>query len=216
MDRPDSPEKALRGEIARLGQELEQTHVALEDAHAEIAALIGELDGLRSQTERLVRQHSSELARLVTDALRVVTPRPLPSEHLAEGRSLAARFFHPVVFSCGDARHFGQRAIERRAITACGMFLRVLDRQERRHLLGDRRHDELVDRDALALRDDFQQRVNGLGQLQANGVHRGNIGDTGNRERHSTCAALTSRRIVCLTRVDRSWRTVTVCAPTSP
>ncbi|MFZ0019783.1 MAG: ATP-binding protein [Acetobacteraceae bacterium] len=70
MDRPDSPEKAFRDEIARLGQELEQTHVALEDAHAEIAALTGELDGLRRQTERLIRQHSSEMAGLVTDALR--------------------------------------------------------------------------------------------------------------------------------------------------
>ncbi|MGC1408484.1 MAG: ATP-binding protein [Acetobacteraceae bacterium] len=68
MDRPDSPEKALRVEIARLGQELEQTHVALEDAHAEIAALAGEQDGLRREVTRLTRQHSAETARLVADA----------------------------------------------------------------------------------------------------------------------------------------------------
>ena len=69
MDRLDSPEKALRDEIARLGQELEQTHVALEDAHAEIAELTGEQDGLRRQAERLIRQHAAEMATLMTDAL---------------------------------------------------------------------------------------------------------------------------------------------------
>ncbi len=70
MDRPDSPEKDLRDEIARLGQELEQSHVTLEDAHAEIATLAGEQDGLRHEAERLTREHSSEIAGLVADALR--------------------------------------------------------------------------------------------------------------------------------------------------
>ena len=68
MDRPDSPEKALRDAIARLGQELEQAHVALEDAHAEIASLSGEQDGLRREVARLSRQQSTEIAGLVADA----------------------------------------------------------------------------------------------------------------------------------------------------
>ena len=70
MDRPDGPEKALRDKVARLGQELEQAHVALEDAHGEIAALIHEQDRLHREAEAGTRQHSAEVAALVTDALR--------------------------------------------------------------------------------------------------------------------------------------------------
>jgi signal transduction histidine kinase/ActR/RegA family two-component response regulator len=70
MERPDGPEKALRDEIARLGQEVEQAHVALEDAHGEIAALIGEQDRLRREVESGARQHSAEIAALMAGALR--------------------------------------------------------------------------------------------------------------------------------------------------
>jgi signal transduction histidine kinase/CheY-like chemotaxis protein len=70
MERPDGPEKSLCGEVARLGQELEQAHVALEDAHGEIAALTVEQDRLRREVESGTRQHSSEISALVADALR--------------------------------------------------------------------------------------------------------------------------------------------------
>ena len=36
MVQPDTLEKSLRDEVARLGEELEQARVALEDAHEEI------------------------------------------------------------------------------------------------------------------------------------------------------------------------------------
>ncbi len=70
MDQPDSPEKVLREEVARLGQELEQARVALEDAHREIAVLIGEQDLVRREDQRVVRQQAADLARLTADALR--------------------------------------------------------------------------------------------------------------------------------------------------
>jgi signal transduction histidine kinase/ActR/RegA family two-component response regulator len=55
MDRRDSVEKALHHQIARLGQELEQAHVALEDAQAEAAALAVEQDQLRHRVRALDR-----------------------------------------------------------------------------------------------------------------------------------------------------------------
>jgi signal transduction histidine kinase/ActR/RegA family two-component response regulator len=70
MERPDGQEKSLFDEVTRLGQELEQAHVALEDAHGEIAALTGEQDRLLREVERGTRQHSAEMAALVADALR--------------------------------------------------------------------------------------------------------------------------------------------------
>lgn len=63
MDRPDDPEKVLRGEIARLGQELEQARVALEDAHGEIGALTEERDRLRRTAAALERSRSEADAR---------------------------------------------------------------------------------------------------------------------------------------------------------
>lgn len=47
MAHPDVPKDLPSDEIARLRQELEQTQVALEDAHAEIEALVEERNGLQ-------------------------------------------------------------------------------------------------------------------------------------------------------------------------
>ena len=68
MERFDSPEKALRGEIARLGQELEQARVTLEDAQADSATLAREVERLRGVVADLDR------ARLVAER-RVILAR---------------------------------------------------------------------------------------------------------------------------------------------
>jgi hypothetical protein len=47
MDPPKGEQKAWCTEVARLGEELEQARVALEDAHIEIAALTQEREQLR-------------------------------------------------------------------------------------------------------------------------------------------------------------------------
>jgi signal transduction histidine kinase/ActR/RegA family two-component response regulator len=62
MEQPDGSRKALPDEIVRLGQELEQAHVSLEDAHAEIAALAKERNYLQQRIASL------EAARLTNDA----------------------------------------------------------------------------------------------------------------------------------------------------
>jgi signal transduction histidine kinase/ActR/RegA family two-component response regulator len=83
MDRPDNPGKSLSDEVTRLGQELEQARVALEDAHAEVGSLVGERDRLRLSVETLeraraeaaagaaqLRQHAAGTAALITKVLR--------------------------------------------------------------------------------------------------------------------------------------------------
>jgi signal transduction histidine kinase/CheY-like chemotaxis protein len=80
MDRPENLEKALRVEIVRLDQELEQARVALEDAHTEIAAFHEEVERLRrtaagrerarSQAEKsaaLARQQVAETSALLAN-----------------------------------------------------------------------------------------------------------------------------------------------------
>lgn len=86
MEPPNSDEKAWSAEVARLGQELEQTRVALEDAQSEIAGLIRERDRLRGTVAHLdqarteaqkallqVRGQAAGTAALVTSALQQTT-----------------------------------------------------------------------------------------------------------------------------------------------
>ena len=76
MEPRAAPEKSQREEIVRLGQELEQARVALEDAHSEIATLTEECErqarrikadeaAVRAQVEasdRRAREHAARLA----------------------------------------------------------------------------------------------------------------------------------------------------------
>ena len=58
----EAPEKSPSDEVARLGQELEQARVALEDAHNEIAVLTEE----HARLERRVKAHNA--ARMLAQA----------------------------------------------------------------------------------------------------------------------------------------------------
>ncbi len=79
MNPRTAPEKSLRDDIVRLGQELEQARVALEDAHAQITVLTEECgrqerraktqQAARSQAEAALRrahEQSAKLAALAT------------------------------------------------------------------------------------------------------------------------------------------------------
>jgi signal transduction histidine kinase len=65
MEPPNGEEKARRAEVARLGQELEQTRVALEDAHTEMAGLIDEREQLRSTAAALDRARENAEKALI-------------------------------------------------------------------------------------------------------------------------------------------------------
>jgi len=82
MERPDGGEKDWREELTRLGEELEQARVALEDAESETATLLKErdelrrtvtaLDRARTEAERVaieIRHQAAGTAALVAAAL---------------------------------------------------------------------------------------------------------------------------------------------------
>ena len=62
MEPRAAPEKSLRDEVVRLGQELEQARVALEDAHSEIAVLTEEC----ARQERRMKAHQAARAQAET------------------------------------------------------------------------------------------------------------------------------------------------------
>jgi signal transduction histidine kinase/ActR/RegA family two-component response regulator len=86
MDRPEDPEKALRDEVARLGSELEQARVTMEDAQARAAALYDETERLRrrvawlerermeAEAAAVMRRQAAGIAAMVTNALQQTDP----------------------------------------------------------------------------------------------------------------------------------------------
>jgi signal transduction histidine kinase/CheY-like chemotaxis protein len=58
MAHPDTTEKALREELARLGLELEQARVSLEDAHGEVATLTADCQRLQGAVATLEQARS--------------------------------------------------------------------------------------------------------------------------------------------------------------
>jgi len=82
------------------------------------------------------------------------------------GLHALVRQWSPVVFIWLDVRDLAHRTLEPATVATCGPRPQIVDGHKRRHLLGKRRCDELVDGDILRLDEFEDDKFKGLEELQ--------------------------------------------------